>query len=953
MPTSGPHATYLPSSSALPNAALALQPLRSSLRVASPVVSAFTPPPAVPSPAFPALPDSTLLSLHSAASSIAPRIGVRDVAELVRHLAESRYITRQLQQRVRQMESSFNVNATALGDSTMSDAHAQRSTTAAAQAAGERLATSGEAEADTAAVHVPPPDSRAREATTRGGRRRCTANERGSAPPRPASSTCVRASKRTSSVSAATRQSRADNSRSPRSPHRGTSSLTSSFAATASTNASATSSSLPSTSPSTSIAESPVGCGLPSPSSRRAPNRASSAASSRHGRRIASRRQHGPRRTHSALERPRHRRRSSFVNRHHTITGASHKSEQPRHRSSAAHHRARTRSQKRHHRKAHLTDGYTTPKGREGDEARHETHAAPASLVRRYRRSSVTRSRRHRRIRRLAAEAARCVRASRSPPPPAALPALKGTRGLSFTPESTRVWQRRFYDLLARCADERKRRDADLADIHEMIECISWEQEQSQHSHRQRHHTRTVECEAEGSTPLPLRHGAASHDCAQGIVGEAGAASDELAVATPQVVAHTADGGNMRIKDDVGGPRGHATAGDAAIPVHDSLEYVEVLRCEADAWRQRCLTLLQQQRLGAEATWASDASVAPLPQRPSSAAAGRPPLLAFAAPTSSEAEALMSVNTSTMADVEAVAVHGGADGACERDSFTAAAHLIDCAVHSKPSRLPLPSYASTPVSVAARVAQRPSPSASPAEAAVGAAPSSAHQVYHPYAPPRPHAGSHVPSAVETTFDASFPTPPLVTPSRLAASSSNPSPARPPLFVGVPGYASLITHTASHAAWPRQLLSAPPPSGNAPRHSNSPGVAFPAITSVFPGAPSFDAGASATWGDVGRSGASQDHEHASSITSHWLLDATRSHQRQMDLSASPPVSTPETLLPCPHSFLSHKSPPSSSKAAELVVAREQLERDIRRHDQLLKAIGKLQKTAAEHATRRAL
>jgi hypothetical protein len=47
-----------------------------------------------------------------------------------------------------------------------------------------------------------------------------------------------------------------------------------------------------------------------------------------------------------------------------------------------------------------------------------------------------------------------------------------------------------------------------------------------------------------------------------------------------------------------------------------------------------------------------------------------------------------------------------------------------------------------------------------------------------------------------------------------------------------------------------------------------------------------------------------------------------------------------------------APPSSSAAAaELVVIREQLERDIRRHDQLLAAIGKLQKTASEHASRR--
>ncbi|KAG5482351.1 hypothetical protein LSCM4_05606 [Leishmania orientalis] len=987
VPTSTPHATLMSSSSELPNAALTQQPLHPSARMPTPVVphwggapaaSTFTSPPSVSSPAFPLLVDSSMLSVHSAASGSTPRIDVRDVAELVRHLAQSRCMTRQLQQRVHQMESSFTMKAVALGDSTMSDAHAQRSTTAAAQATDERLATSDEAEVDAAAEQAGPSDYHT-QGTAPHGRRRRTANARDGELTRTASPTSVRASKKTSAVSAAFRQARSGDSHSPRTRHR-CSPTTSSFAATASTNGSATSSTLPSTNPPSSIAESPLRRVLPSPSSRCASNEVSSTASTRRGRRRTSQRQRGPRRTRSAPDRPKQRPRSSSINRHSPTAGVPCKPEKQHRRNNAARRRARTRSQKRHHRKSYHNDGHTTTADRGGGEALFEAYAASASLARHRQRSSAAGSRRHHRIRSGAAEAARGICIARSPPPPAALPALNGTRGSSSRKEKALVWQRRYYGLLARYMDETKRRDADLADIHEMIECISWEQDQSRHCHGQWHHTQAaVEREVEDSTHLPSRGDAASRDCAQGVVDVVGTASDEHAVAAPQAVDHTANSGNTGTKDDDRGPSGHATASEAVAPVHGSLEYVEALRCEADAWRQRCLALLRQQqqrqqRLWTEATCASDASVAPLPPRPSSVAVRRLPLSAAAGPTSSQAEVLTSMNASTMADEDAVVVSGVGDGACERDASTAAAPCIENAGRGKTPPPTLPSCPSAPAPVAEQAAQRPSQSASRAEATSEATSSSAHPLYHPYAPPRLASDAHVSSVGAANFDARFPTPPSASPSSArqpahllsvapsppvgllspVASSPHLSPARPPLFTGVPGYESLVTRAASQAAWASQLFSAPPLAGKASPFSAGTGVTFPASASALRGAPFFDASESSRWGDVTRDGVQQDHGHASSSTSPWLLDVTLQGQCHRDLpSSSSPTSVPETLTPYPHACpLFHGSPPPSSMAAEQVIAREQLERDIRRHDQLLAAIGKLQKTAAEHATRRA-
>ncbi|CAG9572106.1 hypothetical_protein_-_conserved [Leishmania major strain Friedlin] len=940
-----------------------MQPLGIPRQGGAPAASALTPPQAVaPSLALPQ--DTTVLSVHSAASGNISHIGVRDVAELVRHLAESRYMTRQLQQRVHQMESFSSMQTAATGDSAMSGVPAQQGTADAVQATGERLAASGEADAAAAAGPATPlyyPNQRM--ATSE--RRQRAPNARGGGWTRTAARGSAKAAEKTRRVFAAFPRPRSRNPLSPRSPHR-CSSTTSSAPATASTTASATTSSLPSTSPASSIAELPARCVSPSPSSRCASNGACSPTPRRHRRRRASLRPYGSRRTHSALERPRQRPHSSApVICRDTATVVSRKPEMQRRRGSAERRRTQSRSRMRRHHSAHGSHDSTLSAERGGGDACAAAHAASVSLARHCRRSSATESRRHRRVKSTAARSRHRVSFSSLPPPPAALPAPAQMRRASSKKVQALVWQSRYYDLLARYTDETTRRDADLADIYEMIEHISWEQDRSRYSHRQRHHAQTVEGETDGGERQLSRVDATPRGSARGIADAPHAAIDGHAVATPQAVAHTPNNGTMRTKADDGGRGGNATVSDAVTPVHDSLERIEALRREADVWRQGCLALLQQQQtlqqpqqqLGGELTWVSGTSVAPLPPRPSSVAAGRSPLTLGTGPTSRQVELLMSTHAPTMADEGAGVTPGSGDGGCEGDVCTAAVHLAENAVHSKASPSALPSHPTAAAPMAAQTPQCTSPSATPA-AAAGDASSPGLQLYHPYAPPRLAISSHVSSVGAANFDSRFPTPPLPSPPTgfpsPMASPLHTAPAKPPLFVGVPGYQPLRTRHESRAAWPSQAFPASLPAGKAPPYGTSAGYTFPAATSALHGAPSFDAIEACAWGGVTRGGAPQGRGYAASSTSPWSIDATLEHQCHSNVPASSPTAVPEALTPYPHaSSLLHVPPPSLSMTADLVCAREQLERDIRRHDQLLAAIGKLQKTAAEHATRRAL
>ncbi|TPP51169.1 hypothetical protein CGC21_25005 [Leishmania donovani] len=771
LPKSAAYAAF--TSSSLPSAALTPQHLHPSARMqplgiprqgGAPAASALTPPPAV-APSLSLPPDTTVLSVHSAASGNISRIGVRDVAELVRHLAESRYMTRQLQQRVHQMESFSSMKTAATGDSVVSGVPTQQGTTAASQAAGERLATSGEADA-AAAVEQATPLHHPNQRMATSERRQRTANARGGEWTRTAARASAKAANRTRRVFAAFPRSRA---------------LCVSF----------------------SVIAVCVERGLldHTPETPAAPS----------------------------------------------ITKTVWP-EMQRRRGSAERRRTQSRSRMRRYHSARSSHDITLP------------------------------------------------------PPPAALPALDQMRGASSKKVKALVWQRRYYDLLDRYTDETTRRDADLADIHEMIEYISWEQDRSRHCHRQRHHAQTVEGDAGGGERQLSRVDATPRGSARGSADAPHAASDEHAVATPQAVAHTTNNGTMRTKADDGGPGGSATVSDAVAPVHDSLECIEALRCEADAWRQR-----------------------------------RSPLTLGTGSTSRQVELLMSTHTSTTAD----------EGAA------------------------LPSYPTTPASMVAQTPQCASPSATPA-AAAGDASSPGLQLYHPYAPPRLATSSHVSSVGAANFDSRFPTPPLPSHARQPvqpaggapspptgfsspmASPLHTAPAKPPLFVGVPGYQPLSTRHDSRAAWPSQAFPASLPSGKAPPYGTSADYTFPAAASAFHGAPSFDASDASAWRGVTRGGAPQGRGYAASSASPWSIDATLEHQRHSNLPASSPTAVPEALTPYPHaSSLLHVPPPSLSMAAELVCAREQLERDIRRHDQLLAAIGKLQKTAAEHATRRGL
>ncbi|KAG5508779.1 hypothetical protein JKF63_05277 [Porcisia hertigi] len=979
VPTFDQHATGMPPSPLLssdaitpqnPHPSAGLRALGISYHGGVSTVAPLMPPPVV-FPAPPPLPtDSTILSAHSTASGSVSRIGIRDVAELVRHLAESRCMTRQLQKRVHEMESSLLIQAEASGDSAMSALPARQDTNAAVQTTQERLATSGEGEVTTSAEQAPQLYDHSQEAPV-SKRRQRTVEGRDDQSARAAVPVSTRTTEKGERVSATFRRSRLRDSSSFRTARRCTSSMTSPLASTASSSASAATSSLSHTSSPSTIAESPVRGAFFPPSSRYALNGVCSTALLRHGPHRESQEGVRHRRMHSAPERPRQRPASGHT-KHRDPSAAADMRRKPKkqhRRGSADRHRTRTHSKRRRRHRTRSDDGGNTATAAGDGEGTRFTPYAAATLSppRRYcSRSSATESRRHRRIHSAVADTVRLVSLASSLPTAAALRVPGETRGSLSREKKAVIWQRRYYDLLARYTDETTRRDADLVDIHEMIECIIWEQERSRHRRAQRHHALSLEDNVGDKGLLPLQCGAAPPGGARGFLDVTNIASASNATAAPPAVPSTPGNGIMRTKDDVSSPCGHVPASGAATPEHESLEYIEAVRCEADAWRQRSLDLLQQpqpphQRIHGEVKLVTDVSIAALPPRPAADAAGRAPHTLGIAPTSRQAGLLSSANTTATADAEATCVPGGVESGWAGDASTLAAHLRDTGVQGgRASVSRMPSHLSTPVPRVEQVAEQ-SPSTTPA---------AVHQPCHPYAPPRLVPGLHVSSIGATSFaepsptqpPSSFvqepvhpagvaPSPPATFP-RPVASSWSPSPAKPPLFVGVPGYQPLNPSYGLHAALSSGVFAAPPPSCRVLPPSTSIDSAVPATASTFAGAPLYDTGDALARGNAVRGRMDQDHGHAARGTSRWLPNATfeLQHQDNLDASYFSP-SVPDALMP--HQRLSpplHTSPPLS-RAAELMVTREQLERDIRRHDQLLAAIGKLQRTAAEHATRR--
>ncbi|KAK7194092.1 hypothetical protein NESM_000321900 [Novymonas esmeraldas] len=734
--------------------------------------------------------DASIMSTQSTASGI----GVRDVAELVRQLAESRHISRQLQERVREMELS---------------AASPAATAQTVTALITSFPAGGTAEAGRQAA-------RRRHASATTGRASAHGNTR------------VGSSRR-----ALTPQ-----------PRRCASSRTSSLGTTAS--ARATSSTAASTSSTSSV-------------SRSASTVASATASVGRTRRRVSR--HPPAtssRTRSAPERSRPRRHVGGCAADHTAR---------RRRREASEHRGQTRT-----RRGRSTGRQTTtpPPPRHGAhtahaEARHDAH-------------------RHRR------ERGRSTGTAAGAAPPSLATVTPPSRS-SAKEERAARWRRRYYALLSWHADEAARRDADLVDIHEMIELLSWEHDRRRPRPGQQHiSVREVRPPHEDGSPardVPVE--------VTPVVGDGGDTAREVEH-PPMLVAAAAP----------------AAAVAAAAPARDAVQEVEMLRGEADAWRQRCFALLQQppppppppppptsySRLDADTTWVSDAaSVAPLPPRPSAGESTSTPRVT------------------------------GMPTSADRDGATASS--------------PPP----------------PPPQLSPPSWSVGAhAPQ--HTLSHPYAPASASASASAPphtsssslspalSAILRLDRQSVAAPPSRLPGSATThvdfplwSPQRPSPAAPPLFMGVPGYRPARALRSPPDTWTNTPPYTPPAAAAAAAAVAAAAAAPSAGEVRHPGAsaPLFTPAAATP--SSGPAAALPPHDHVADVPVECALPDTVSR------GAPPPSSSLSSFL--------HRPPaasPTTAAAAEAALTRERLEHDIRRHDQLLAAIHKLQRTAAAHATR---
>lgn len=662
-----------------------------------------------------------------------------------------------------------------------------------------------------------------------------------------------------------------------------------------------------------------------------------------------------------------------------------------------------------------------------------------------------------------------------------------------------REWQKRYYDLLSKYTHETAQRDAELADIHDLIEYMSWEQDRAgrlHHHHplhtsvpaiaemadakpdagvrdsrvekkeqkeqqQQQQRSLPVQRETRGTSPAPMEGASAQSAEATGECntktgdGECSATAPSLwrtvqgeQSPTPHCASsgqdtdhasHSSRGDegkdSVRGKEDAVGEsavdaaqshRLSKVTGAAASP-HPSAAtaYVESLRDEAEAWRLRCLALLQQQQQQPPQQQPSVGHHPPAKQAPSSASqrvssvvhevlpeetpsfAAVPPPLPPRPPqratdvcspqTADYAAGLVTSFTNAAApqawesesEAEPLRSNGktGTTGKShDREQVYAGSELpCSSASSSTPTLSSLPHRPPQHIRRSVRYnedragndtnSSAPSSARKAGTAASGApqlqqhTPRYAHQ-QHRYAPspaalpseatrrPPPHASAAALHALYLATEQRH-----VDLSPLSPSSH--SPPRLSLFTGVPGYEPAaaarahVTPPSFFGAPPQQPYNAVPERGGASFYDQAPvgghsHVTPPRRTTAGGGE------ANGVWPPPPPPLQPQQQQFAPvlqyppppSLTSTWAgLTATatgnpllHSSMQRQSASVAPSFSpyAPELFQSAP--------PSSSAAAAERVVAREQLERDIRRHDQLLAAIGKLQKTASEHASR---
>ncbi|KPA77873.1 hypothetical protein ABB37_06669 [Leptomonas pyrrhocoris] len=920
--------------------------------------------------------DNSTLSTHStaSASAAASRIEVRNVAELVRQLAESRHTARQLQQRLHQAEASTMVDAAVSTDDGKCSGTAQEQSST-----GERTLAASPLPPPASSL-PPPPDSPEKQQRPRkrpdGIRRRRGADARETSP-----------SRRRPSLPSTADAEGGDFLLSPSSVSPSSSSSSSLLST----------STFLSTSGLSSIAS--AGAAVSLPHARRDASTPFSVHSTRQEENTSPGKRKAHQRVHAARDADQDGSRCREPSRSKRDTQSSPKADESRSAGAAPVANSLRERRELSHRSAHRHTSRTASRHRRVKGTARETRKHLSGGV-----AANPPASRHRH--RHPARHDTCARASRSPSAHRQRhrhPQLRSPPGHHATSLSenhqreqeakelkrARRWQRRYYDLMSQYADETAQREAELADIHDLIEYMSWEQDRSCLRHRlhtsaaaitdehgkrdavvtdankdgEQVHKTPTRRETRGTSPQRAVPSSATGEA----VGESGGVRDpkgadngngsstpsrhlstqaewrrspHKAIHAPQHSAADHSHDDESKKSSVAGEEEHSDGssssdgapngvgeGDIDKGTTTATEYVRSLRNEAEAWRLRCLELLQRQsapnpdfmKLSSASYHETSHAESVLLEGTSSMVAMPPPLPPRPQQRSSRdstegtshqpADLAVSCDSSVTPRTREAECGKGRASQGGKDKYHDTEAAPPSTVDSPPPRLSRVQYqrvtagtnTSPPfpsaLTSALPVNSSPGNSGLPALLSSSSSAAAAAPQLHRYAPP-PELPASAPSQREsarppTASAAAMHALYLATEQRyvdLSPLSSAGSPQRPPLFVGLPDYRSAEQGWYSPMKWSAATAAAE-------------AEVEPDVSHLF-------------------SSPQPAHVHLQPPFSPYgpaLFQAT-------------PLTSPATT-------------------AEMVVAREQLERDIRRHDQLLAAIGKLQKTASEHAARR--
>ncbi|KPI85127.1 hypothetical protein ABL78_5820 [Leptomonas seymouri] len=939
---------------------------------------------------------------HSATSASVPasRIGVRDVAELVRQLAESRYTARQLQQRMHQLEAS--AVADSITDKTK-DTNASIGSSSGAVVSEEPI-RAAQGQASNGDSHPQPPLHASATPQPVDSAETQQRRPRGAHGPRRRSAGHAHQRHSSKTRAPSWESFDADN---------GDALFSSSDAVSLSSALTSTSSFLPTSGPSSK--EGSVADAYRTQARRRASASSStdSSASSKRQRKPKRERRNQRRRAHApqVANNDEHHRRAKLHLKRDTKSASSANAEGCSNSAQVRSSRHGKRQFSRHlayHRPSRTASMRNTRD--RAEKATQEFCDEASANPRESKRHHWWHDAQRREHRTLSAHRRHRPHSQRHPPQEHDTTSLAERRKREQEAKElkhARKWQRRYYDLMSKYADETARRDAELADIHDLIEYMSWEHDLDRHLHRTRTPTAVITDVHEGADAAAdiskegvKRHKTPAKRATEGAPPQRGARAS-MPKAAISAGEDTKDREGAPGVHDSSRPPSHlycqdnfrhplhagvsAPPSNAADPArhtepnnapateeeHDvgsseayrgrdavlksergyntltvvsqtpaTAEYVWVLRSEAEAWRLSGPELLQRQSEPSPACAGSvGASAQETSQAESVAPDGTPSFASMPPPLPPRPRQYSSHCHTERATYQPVDLVAGFDGSATARTWgeeyakesvnEGAKGGFRREVYRGDEAAPLPNVGSTPTrSLSQHQRATASTNTSPPTHAMPSADlpmhsftgssgpsrsSAAAQQFHLYAPSPEQSASafrakdhrQPPAASAAAMHA-----PYFASEKL---HRTPSP-RPPLFVGLPDYRHADRCWYSPMRW-STVEAAVPPSSSPLAHEyfqqqqSSPPPPRPA----------------------------------------WCApDANTPVLTQVSGQQPTPLVPPST--PHGQEAAPTASSLSSAAAAELLVAREQLERDIRRHDQLLAAIGKLQKTASEHAAR---